>query len=81
MQRTATPFRVLPPSTQAVVGASGEICRRAHTPLDPRTKSAQEIDDETDQEDQAQPSSTDEGPSKVKSAAAEQEKKKNYQED
>jgi hypothetical protein len=40
-----------------------------------RSKSAHQKDDKANQQNQANPASTDEGPSKVKTAAAEQNKK------
>ena len=43
--------------------------------LGSRTKSAHQKDDKADQQNQANPSSADEGPSNVKTAAAEQNKK------
>jgi hypothetical protein len=42
-------------------------------------KSAHEIDDEADQQNQAKPAAADNGTSKVKSAAAEQEKQDNHE--
>jgi hypothetical protein len=44
------------------------------------TKSAHQIDDKADQQNQANPSSADDGPSKVKTAAAEQDEKDHYKE-
>jgi len=43
--------------------------------LGSRIKSAHQKDDKADQQNQANPSSADEGPSNVKTAAAEQNKK------
>jgi hypothetical protein len=40
-----------------------------------RTKSARQIDDQADQQNQANPTAADHGPSKVKTAAAEQNEK------
>jgi hypothetical protein len=42
-----------------------------------RAKTAHKIDDKADQQNQANPSSTDGGPAKVKAAAAEQQEKYN----
>jgi hypothetical protein len=42
-------------------------------------KSAHEIDDEADQQNQAKPAAADDGTAKVKSAAAEQEKQDNHE--
>jgi hypothetical protein len=45
-----------------------------------RSKPAHQIDDEADQQNQAKTSSTDGGPADVKTAAAEQEKEDNHEE-
>lgn len=45
-----------------------------------RAKSAHQVDDEAYQQDQANPTAADDGPSEVKAAAAEQEKKHDYEE-
>jgi len=44
-----------------------------------RTESAHEIDDEANQQDQAKPAAADDGPAKVKPAAAKQEEQNNHE--
>jgi hypothetical protein len=50
----------------------------ASSRLGSRAPSAHEIDDKANQQNQAKPASTDGGPSKVKTATAEQKKKNKY---
>ena len=42
-----------------------------------RTKSSHKIDDETDDQNEAEPSSANSGPAKIKAAAAEQKQQDN----
>ena len=58
---------------------TGAAARRLSILLLFCTKSAHQIDDKADQQNQTKPASADGGPSKVKTAAAEQKKKDNYQ--
>jgi hypothetical protein len=53
----------------------GEARGGKNFPLRPGAESAHQKDDEADQKNQAEPSSTDGRPSKVKTAAAEQKNK------
>jgi hypothetical protein len=71
---TATCHQVNPPPAGSVKN------QRLDNPLAFRTaKSAREIDDETDQQNQAKPAAADDGTAKIKSSAAEQEQQDHHE--